>query len=122
VVDKVDKIQGAAQPERTQAMVAMDAARRFSEAQAQRVEPKPTYKVPGDEGKDTTSSPRKTGRSVAVSHTYAQFEVDSDSHKISVRIIDAQSGKIIRSIPPDELSRLISDQNLYRGLLLEWKM
>jgi len=122
VVNKIDKIQGAVQPEHTQAMVAMDAARRFSEAQAQRVELKPTYKVPGDEAKDTTSTPRETERQAAISHTYAQFEVDSESHKISVRIIDAQSGKIIRSIPPDELSRLISDQNLYRGLLLEWKM
>ncbi len=121
MVDKVDKIQGAVQPERTQAMVAMDAARRFSEAQAQRAELKPAYKVPEDGG-NATSTPGETGKQAAISYTYAQFEVDRDSHKISVRIIDAQSGKTIRSIPPDELSRLISDQNLYRGLLLEWKM
>jgi len=124
MIEKVDKIQGSTQPDRTQAMVALDTARRFAEAQAQRVEPKQAPKVPEHENTDMTAShPRGNGKQgPSISRTYAQFEVDSKTHKVSVRIIDMESGDIVRTIPPDELTRLVSNHNLYRGLVLEWKM
>jgi len=127
-MEKVDKIQGAMQTDRTQAIIAIETARRYSESQAQRVEPKPVGESTGrvveeDSPGPTAPQGKDNGRHAPrISRTYAQFEVDSETHEVSVRIVDMETGEIIRTIPPDELARLVSDHDVYRGLLLEWKL
>ena len=45
-------------------------------------------------------------------HTYAEFEVNQDSREVQVRIFDAENGKLIRTIPPEELAKEIANGNL----------
>ncbi len=44
---------------------------------------------------------------------YAQFEVSRDTHDVTVRIIDAQTGELIRTIPPEDLAREIAEGKLH---------
>lgn len=126
-MDQVEKIQGTTQPDRTQTIVTMETTRRFSEAQAQRVELKRLGEASRRvvEGGDRSSRSQVRGNgefAEHVSRTYAQFEVNSETHEVSVRIVDRETGEVVRTIPPDELARLVSNHDMYRGLLLEWKL
>lgn len=38
---------------------------------------------------------------------FAEFEVKSDTGEVIVKVIDGDSGEVIRTVPPDELSNLI---------------
>ncbi|MCB0209140.1 MAG: flagellar protein FlaG [Anaerolineae bacterium] len=50
---------------------------------------------------------------IQMSHTYAEFEIDQETREVLVRIIDAESGKLVRSIPPEKLAEEIAKGNLY---------
>lgn len=56
-------------------------------------------------------------------HTFAEFEINQDTHEVFVRILDASSGELIRTIPADKLAEEIAKGNLHpnqlhhRGLL-----
>lgn len=43
--------------------------------------------------------------------TYAEFEINRETREVIVRVIDAESGKLIRTIPPDELAKEIIKGN-----------
>ncbi len=45
-------------------------------------------------------------------NTYAEFSVDRDTHKVVVRIIDGNSGELIRTIPPEDLAKEIAKGKL----------
>jgi hypothetical protein len=51
--------------------------------------------------------------------SYVQFVIDRVSKEISVRIIDRQSGEIIRTIPPEEILKLLYDADTCAGTLLQ---
>lgn len=42
------------------------------------------------------------------SNTYAKFDIQVDSGEVVVKIIDGQTGELIRTVPPDELARCIA--------------
>ncbi len=48
----------------------------------------------------------------SVHNTYAEFTVDRDSHKVIVRIIDGNSGELVRTIPPEDLAKEIAKGRL----------
>ncbi|MCB0194748.1 MAG: flagellar protein FlaG [Anaerolineae bacterium] len=50
---------------------------------------------------------------VQMSHTYAEFEIDKETREVLVRIIDAESGELVRSIPPEKLAEEIAKGKLY---------
>lgn len=50
---------------------------------------------------------------IQMSHTYAEFEIDQETREVLVRIIDGESGKLVRSIPPEKLAEEIAKGNLY---------
>lgn len=56
-------------------------------------------------------------KQVQMRHTYVQFEVNRDTHDIIVRIIDADSGKLLRTLPPDELAKEIIKGNFHPSQL-----
>jgi len=43
--------------------------------------------------------------------TFAEFEINRDTREVIVRIIEAETGKLIRTIPPDELAKEIIKGN-----------
>ncbi|MEW5956171.1 MAG: flagellar protein FlaG [Chloroflexota bacterium] len=49
---------------------------------------------------------------VSMHRTYAEFEINRETREIIVRIIDAESGSLVRTIPPDELAKEIIKGNL----------
>ncbi|MCG3210046.1 MAG: hypothetical protein FOGNACKC_03675 [Anaerolineae bacterium] len=44
-------------------------------------------------------------------HTYAEFEINQETREVLVRIFDAESGDLVRTIPPDELAKEIAKGN-----------
>jgi uncharacterized FlaG/YvyC family protein len=49
--------------------------------------------------------------------TYIEFEVNRDTRDVTVRIIDAESGKLLRTLPPDELAKEIIKGNFHPSQL-----
>ena len=54
---------------------------------------------------------------VQTQRTYAEFEINQDTREVSVRIIDASSGDLIRTIPADKLAEEIVKGNLHPNQL-----
>lgn len=44
-------------------------------------------------------------------HTFAEFEINQETREVLVRIFDAESGDLVRTIPPDELAKEIARGN-----------
>ncbi|HMQ52846.1 MAG TPA: flagellar protein FlaG [Anaerolineae bacterium] len=51
--------------------------------------------------------------SLQARQTYAEFEINQETREVFVRIIDADSGKLIRTLPPDKLAEEIAKGNLH---------
>jgi uncharacterized FlaG/YvyC family protein len=51
-------------------------------------------------------------QSPQVHRTYAEFEVNQETGEVLVRIIEAESGKLIWTLPPDELVKEIIKGNV----------
>ena len=51
--------------------------------------------------------------------SYVQFVIDRVSKEVTVRIIDRQSGEVIRTIPPEEILKLIYDADIRTGSLVQ---
>ncbi|MEX5216215.1 MAG: flagellar protein FlaG [Nitrospiraceae bacterium] len=48
-----------------------------------------------------------------------QFEVDPDLHRVIVKIMNGDSGEVIRQIPPQEVLDLAKNLQTSKGLLLK---
>ncbi len=55
---------------------------------------------------------RAQSATATLPNTYAEFSVDRDTHKVVVRIIDGNSGELIRTIPPEDLAKEIAKGKL----------
>jgi len=53
------------------------------------------------------------------SGSYLQFVVDPGSHDVTVKIIDNVSGRVVRTIPPEELAKYADEMQMTPGALLE---
>ncbi len=71
---------------------------------------------PAAEGSPTASAPQPPSK------TSISFNVDRKTGDITVIVADAQSGEIIRTIPPEELARLAARMHSPEGLILEEKL
>jgi len=54
----------------------------------------------------------KNQAKIKSSRTYAEFEINKETREVLVRIFDADSGELVRSIPPDELAKELVRGNL----------
>ena len=70
----------------------------------------------GPAQKQQGQEPEKPARA-GPQRTYAEFEINQDTREVIVRIIDAETGKLVRSIPPEELAKEIVKGNLYPNQL-----
>ncbi|MHB0877527.1 MAG: flagellar protein FlaG [Anaerolineae bacterium] len=103
-MDAIEKVHGEAGLDRR---LAVDRAelvwRGFQRAIEERV---PSQPIPGPEigpGLGDSSAEQRTRRRTA----YAEFEVKDDTGEVVVKIVDGASGEVIRTVPPDELSKVI---------------
>ncbi len=51
-----------------------------------------------------------------------QFSIDESSHDIVVRVVDKESGELIRQVPPESLLRLREQMAEISGLIVEEKV
>jgi uncharacterized FlaG/YvyC family protein len=54
--------------------------------------------------------------------SYVQFVIDRVSKEVSVRIIDRQTGEVIRTIPPEEIMKLLYDADVRTGTLVQTRL
>jgi hypothetical protein len=47
------------------------------------------------------------------------FRLDEERGRVVVQVIDAKTGSVVRTVPPDELRRALPRQPQVRGLLLD---
>lgn len=53
------------------------------------------------------------------SDAHLQIEVDPDLHRVVVKILNGDSGEVIRQIPPQEVIELAKNVSNHKGLLFE---
>ncbi len=51
--------------------------------------------------------------------SYVQFVIDRASREVSVRVVDRQTGEVIRTIPPEEILKLLYDADVRTGSLVQ---
>ncbi|PKM76222.1 MAG: hypothetical protein CVU90_13320 [Firmicutes bacterium HGW-Firmicutes-15] len=49
---------------------------------------------------------QKTNKLITMSNYHLQFRIDEDSERLQVKLIDDESNKVIREIPPDSMLAL----------------
>lgn len=72
--------------------------------------------TPGSDG-----SPQERPKSF-LRDSYVQFVIDRTSKEVSIRIIDRQSGEVIRTIPPEEIIKLLYDGDVRTGTLVQTQL
>jgi len=60
--------------------------------------------------------------SQALSNKKLQFEVDQGSNQVIVKVIDKETDKVIKELPPEELQRLHDNLKEAIGLLFDEKV
>ena len=48
-----------------------------------------------------------------------QFEIDQDTHKVIVKVVDRNSGEVIRQVPNEEVVRIAKVMGEMSGLLVD---
>ena len=61
----------------------------------------------------------KVREALQQSGSQLQIEVDQDLHRVVVKILNRDSGEVIRQIPPQEVIDLAKDLANHKGLLFE---
>ncbi|GIW07973.1 MAG: hypothetical protein KatS3mg060_2778 [Dehalococcoidia bacterium] len=49
------------------------------------------------------------------------YSYDEEANRYVMTLIDAESGQVIRQVPPDELLRIAAEINRYLGVILDAK-
>jgi flagellar protein FlaG len=75
----------------------------------------PSEEVPLDIGPTVIELERVT---LAVNRRL-KFEIDHDSHEVTVKVIDGATDKVIKILPPEELQRLHSNIKETLGFLFD---
>jgi uncharacterized FlaG/YvyC family protein len=104
----------------TQAIVAAEIMReRFSTQRAQEmapVEKSENNSAADNDRKDAAQESKVTAETSqstsAVRRTYFEFEINRDTNEVLMRIFDADSGNLVRVIPPEDLAKELATGNL----------
>jgi hypothetical protein len=121
-MDLVKPIEGVLNDVKGQNIaVAQQMQARYNEQRAQPLPPPPppdaSERAGDDRGERGQPAEQARTQPTNMRYTYAEFEVSRENHEVTVRIIDGQTGKLVRTIPPDELAREIARGNLYPNQL-----
>jgi hypothetical protein len=114
-MDLVKPIEGSQSDARGQGVAVAETVReRYYQQHSQ---PLPPVNPPdaGEPAADKRNSPPEEARpqQSGMQHTYAEFEVSRETREVTIRIIDARTGKLVRTVPPEDLAREIARGNLY---------
>lgn len=80
-------------------------------------------KPPPEQPKESDKAPPPPVRKVVSLPDFPQYELsfrlDEERGRVVVRVIDAKTGTVVRSIPPEELGKTLKSVPDPRGLLLD---
>ena len=79
-----------------------------------KLETKEKTKVSDKEAEDIAKSMNQLA---SVFNTQLSFSVDKDTHKTVIKVVDKNTGDVIRQIPPEETLRLMSKMKNVMGML-----
>jgi uncharacterized FlaG/YvyC family protein len=106
-MDFVKPVSGVLSDAQGQGAAAVEIIReRYRQQQAREV---PNVKA-GDESQPVVERRRRDGEQEAVAltstlrHVYADFEVDHSTREVTMRLFDADTGELVRTIPADQLA------------------
>lgn len=85
---------------------------------------KPGQRAPN--GENTTEQQledavKALNETMAIFDRKLQFEIHEETHRIMVRVIDSQSGEVIREIPPQKILDMVGEMWKMIGLLIDEK-
>jgi uncharacterized FlaG/YvyC family protein len=114
MVEPIKPIEGMLRDGEGQASVMAGVVREnYWKQKAQEVPEVESGEEAGKADQQEKASPKDQAPTMRTSHTYAEFEINKDTREVIVRIIDGETGNLVRTIPPDELAK-----ELIRGKLL----
>ena len=111
MVEPIKPIEGMVRDGEGQASVMAEVVR--DNYWKQRSQETPTVEqgdASGKAGKKQADTAKKESP-IKTRHTYAEFEINRETREVIVRIIDADTGSLVRTIPPDELAKEIANGN-----------
>jgi hypothetical protein len=64
---------------------------------------------------ESKETPKEPARDAAFPTSYARFEINPKTQRLSIKIVDAATDEVIREIPPEQVQRIAEDlQSLAR--------
>ncbi len=91
---------------------------------------KSTHEIPGSSAKSTKrSAPKEFGVNISdvvkdinnlvyqVATTKVSFDVDKDTGRSVVRVLNKETGEIVRQVPPEELLTLVARMRQLSGII-----
>jgi len=96
----------------------LPASRQPVSVPAQTASPEPSRQPGAD---DVRQAARRVGEFLKPSSADLEFQVDGESGKVIVRVIDTQTNQLIRQIPSQELLDISRALDHMQGLLLRQK-
>ncbi len=115
-MDPIKPIEGTVNNAQEQALALTEAMReRYWQQQAEKTTR--TVKAPNNAVEVATRQKQQPNKPTPptvnnLHNTYAEFSVDHDTKRVIVRIIDGNSGELIRTIPPEDLAKEIAKGKL----------
>jgi len=77
---------------------------------------------PAEEEEMLNDAAEKANEFVKTMNQELQFSVDKDTKKTVVKVMDKQSGELIRQIPPDEMLAIAKAFDTLKGLIIREKV
>jgi uncharacterized FlaG/YvyC family protein len=113
MVEPIKPIEGHLKDAEGQSSALADVVRaRYWEQLAQKLPPVESSEEADVSDEQQPNAAEKQAPKFAGRHTYAEFEINRETREVFVRIFDADSGDLVRSIPPEELAKEIAKGNL----------
>ncbi|MBE3573752.1 MAG: flagellar protein FlaG [Moorella humiferrea] len=89
-----------------------------SPAREGRKEPAPTEETKAGR-KEVHEAVKKVNHTMEIYRTELRFILDEESDEFMVRVINAETGEVIREIPPEWVLKIVADVKRMLGLILD---
>ncbi len=77
---------------------------------------------PAEEEEKLRNAADKTNEFIKTMNQELQFSVDKDTEKMVVKVVDKQTGDVIRQIPPKEMLEIAKALDTLQGLIIRKKI
>ncbi len=78
----------------------------------------PAQELPGVHGGDTGAALHELGEALKATSIGLRFEIDEDTHRVVTKVIDKETGELIRQVPTEEVMRIARAIDKLQGLFI----